>query len=84
MQEGVGDHGHQAVAMQTCPRPPFEVVEAELFLELLMRLLADPTCLDGAGEHLQRRLRRQVGEIVFALAVRTVLSDQPDFFTGIC
>src|ERR1700758_4308442 len=46
-----------------------------------MRLLADPARLDGAGECLERCVRRQVGKIVFALAVRTVLPDQPDFLT---
>src|SRR5689334_23964840 len=81
LEEGVSDHRHQGVAMQSAPRPALEVVETELFLELLMRLFADPARLDGAGEHLERRLRRQIGEVVFALAIRAVLTDQPDFFT---
>jgi hypothetical protein len=43
------------------------VIEAKLFLELLMRLLAQPARLDGCGERLQRGLRRQVREVGSAL-----------------
>jgi hypothetical protein len=46
-EESVGDHGHQGVAMKASPRPPLEVVEAEFFLELLVRLLANPGATTG-------------------------------------
>ena len=39
LQEGVCDHCHERVAVQAMPRAAFEVVEAQFFLELLMRLL---------------------------------------------
>ena len=39
--------------MQATPRSAFEVIEAEFFLQLLMRLLADPTCFDGSGQAAQ-------------------------------
>lgn len=52
LQEGVGDHRHERVAMQTDPGTTFEVVEAEFLLELLMRLLADPACLDRTSQFL--------------------------------
>ena len=45
-----------------------EVVQAEFFLELLMRLFADPAGLDGAGKLLDRSIDWEVGEVVFALA----------------
>ena len=70
LQEGVGYHCHERVAMETSPGTAFEVVKAKLFLELLMRLLADPARLDGAGQFLDRRVRRQVREIVFPLTAR--------------
>src|SRR5450631_3249624 len=38
LEEGVGDHGHQGVSVQPGPGSTFEVVEAKLLLELLMRL----------------------------------------------
>ena len=46
LEEGVGDHGHQGVSVYPRPGSTFEVVEAKLFLELLMRLLTDPSGFD--------------------------------------
>lgn len=40
--------------MQPGPGSPFEVVETELFLELLVCLLADPARLDRASQILDR------------------------------
>ena len=37
--------------MEPFPRSPFEVVEPEFFLRLLVRLLADPPGFDGSGKH---------------------------------
>jgi hypothetical protein len=51
------------------------VIETELFFQLLVRLLVNPSCLDGGGQGAQRRLRRQVGEIVFRLFRQPVISD---------
>ena len=56
LEEGVGDHGHQGVSVQPGPGSTFEVVEAEFLLELLMRLLADPSGFDRGGEHLEARI----------------------------
>src|SRR5919106_5565000 len=47
-----------------------------------MRLLAHPTRLDERRQPFQRRVGRQVGEIVLALARRAVLADQPDLVAG--
>lgn len=49
---------------------------------MLVGLLADPAGLDGAGELLDRRLGRQVGEVVLALACRSMFPDQPDCLAG--
>ena len=46
LEEGVGDHGHQGVSVYPSPGSTFEVVEAKLLLELLMRLLTDPSGFD--------------------------------------
>ena len=79
LEKGEGDHGHKRVSMQTAPGTAFEVIEAEFLLELLMGLLADPARLDGGRQRLQGRVGRQVGEIVFVLACRRALADEPDF-----
>lgn len=82
LQEGESNHAHEAVPVQSLPRPPFEVVEAEFFLELLMGLFADPARLDGPCEPFDRRVRRQVREIIFAFAGRAMFADDPDFLAG--
>ena len=58
LEKGVGHHAEQSMPMQPDPRSPLEVIEAEFLLELLMGLLADPSCLDRPGEVLERRIGR--------------------------
>ena len=65
--------------MPTGQRSPFEVVKPELFLKLLMRLLADPARLDGTCKLHHRGIWGQVGQIVFAVSGRAMSVDQPDF-----
>lgn len=50
LQEGVGDHGHQCVTMKILPGSSLEVIKSEFFFQLLMRLFANPSCLDGGGK----------------------------------
>src|SRR3954453_19704277 len=50
LEVGEGDEGHQGGRVQPRPGAPLEMVETQLLLELLMRLLADPACLDRAGQ----------------------------------
>ena len=57
------------------------MIETEFFLELLVRLFTDPSCLDRGGECLEGGIGRQVRYIVFLLSVRPSLSHEPDFFT---
>ncbi|ESZ55487.1 hypothetical protein X727_33080 [Mesorhizobium sp. L103C119B0] len=59
-----------------------EMVKAEFFLELLMRLFAYPARLDSACELLERGVSGKVGEIIFALAGRAMLADNPDLLAG--
>ena len=60
MQEGVGHHRHQSMSMKARPGSPLKVVEAQFFLELLMRLFTNPSSFDGTGDVLDRGVTRQV------------------------
>ena len=46
LEKGVSDHRHQGVSVQAGQGVAFEVIEAEFLLEVLMRLLANPSGLD--------------------------------------
>lgn len=67
------------MSVESFPRPAFEVVQAEFFLELLMCLFADPARFDGAGQLLDRRVGRQVREVVLAFAGRAMLAHESDW-----
>ena len=77
LEERVGDHRHQRMTMKAVPRPSLEVVETEFLLQLLMGLLANPSCLDGRGQAAQVHSGGQVGKIVFLLAGHALLADEP-------
>jgi len=79
LQEGVSNHCHQDMAMKTLPGSPFEVIKSELLLQLLMRLLTNPSCLNGGGQCAQIRRRREIGEIVFLFPGGTLLANEPSF-----
>ena len=68
LEECISDHRHEDVTVKALPGSPFEVVEAEFLFQLLMRLLADPSRLDGGGERAQVGLGRQVGKVIFLLS----------------
>src|SRR3954453_14370406 len=87
LQVGEGNAGHQRVPVQPGPRAALEVAKAEFLLELLMCLLAGPARLHGSGQspaggRPQRGPRRQVAEVVLALAAVAPLADQPDLRAG--
>ena len=63
--------------MKTLPGSPFEVVEAKFLFHLLMRLLANPPCLDGNGQSAQIGRGRQVGEVILLLSRGPVFADEP-------
>ena len=58
LEEGVGDHCHERVTVKALPGSSLEVIEAEFFFQLLMRLFADPSRLDGGRQGAQVGLRR--------------------------
>jgi hypothetical protein len=68
LQEGHGEHHHERVVVQAVPTPALEVVEAEFFLHLLMRLFADPARLEQPNQALHGSIGGQVGEVVLPLA----------------
>ena len=82
LQEREGEHREQRVMVETEPPPAFEVVEAQLFLHLLVRLLADPPGLDHRGERAERRPQRVIGQVVFPDPVRAFLTHQPREVAG--
>ena len=65
LKEGVSDHRHERMTMQTLPGSAFEVIETKFFFQLLVSLLANPSRLDGGRQGAQVNLRRQIGEIYF-------------------
>ncbi len=68
LEEGIGNHRHQCVSVQSGPGSTFEVIETEFFLELLMRLLTDPSAFDRGGQRFEARVGWQVRHIIFLLA----------------
>ena len=70
------------MAVQALPGPAFEVIETEFFFQLLVRLLANPSRLDGGRQGAQVRLRRQIGEIEFLLSRHPVFADEPSLVAG--
>src|SRR5690348_4294281 len=77
LEERKADERHQRVVVQPAPSPALEVIEPELLLELLVRLLAAPARLDRRGQYAQRRARRVVGQVVLLLARVAPLADEP-------
>lgn len=84
LQIGVGDHCHQRVTMQAMPGSALEVIETQFVLELLMRLLANPTRLDCGGELVEIDRVRQVGQMIFSFARPAPFAHEPRFLAGIC
>ena len=56
LEEGEGELAQKRVVVQAAPAAAFEMVEAQLVLHLLVRLLADPARLDQGGQDLGRRV----------------------------
>src|ERR1700756_5330835 len=70
LEVGERDAGHERVSVQAGPGSPLEVVAPEFLLELLVRLLADPTSLDRRGQMSQRGAGREIAEIVLRSPLR--------------
>jgi len=82
LEEGICDHRHERMTVKALPGSSLEVVKAELFLHLLMSLLAYPSSLYGGRQGAEVCLRRQVGEIVFLLSGHPVFADEPGLLPG--
>ena len=66
LQKGKAQHGERGMMREATPLPAFKVIESELLLEVLMRLLAHPAppnrvgrtaIVDGHMSHLDRHTR---------------------------
>ena len=77
LEEGEGELAQEHVVVQAAPAPTLEVVQPQLFLELLMQLLAYPARLDRDRQGLECRGGGKVGQVVLALAGRAMLPDEP-------
>ena len=82
LEERVSNHRHQRMTMKAVPRPSLEVVEPEFLLQLLMGLLANPSCLDRRSQAAQVHPSGQVGKIVFLLSGHAMLADEPSLVAG--
>ena len=47
LEESVGNHRHERMTVKALPGSPLEVIETKFFFQLLVRLLANPSRLDG-------------------------------------
>jgi len=50
LEKGVSDHRHKRVTVKALPGSALEVIEAEFFFQLLMRLLTNPSRLDSSHQ----------------------------------
>lgn len=58
LQEGVGHHRHQGMAVKSGPGSSLEVIQPQLLFELLMGLFAYPARFDRASQNLDWCLGR--------------------------
>ena len=79
LQEGIGDRADHQVMLPPRIAPPFEVVEAELRLEILVVLFDGPPVVRQPHHLRERRRGGQRDEVVFAAASgpEPALAEQP-------
>ena len=82
LEKGVSDHCHERMTVKALPGSSLEVIETELFFELLMSLLTNPSRLDGRRQGGQVGRRREIGEIVLLLSRHPVFADKPNLVPG--
>src|SRR5262249_10581477 len=76
-QKAIRQQGHTHVVVQAPPRAPLEVVQAQLFLQLLIPLLHRPAALPQSDSLLAAGVRRQVRERILDLAIRLLFDQKP-------
>src|SRR3712207_8388215 len=64
LEQGEGELAQEGVVVQPAPAPALEMVQPQLVLELLVRLLADPARLDRGRQDLEGDVGREVREVV--------------------
>jgi hypothetical protein len=69
--------------VQAAPRTPLVVIQPQLLLHLLVRLLARPARLDRSGQPLARSADGIIRQVVSAFSVLPFLADQPDAFAWV-
>lgn len=77
LEEAEREHAEERVAVKSPPAAPFVVVEPELVLHLLVRLLAAPARLDGPGQRAAPGAGRMIAQVVLALSARSAFADEP-------
>src|SRR5262249_32031400 len=76
-QESIGEHHQAGVVMIPAPRPALEMIQAQLFLHLLVALLHRPAALPEPDRLEPTRRRRQIREGELDLAVGLLLDQEP-------
>jgi hypothetical protein len=62
LQQGMSDNDYERVPVKRCPRAALHAFEPEFFLQLLVRLLANPSGFGGSRKLSERAAGRQVGQ----------------------
>src|SRR3954447_5068533 len=77
-EEPIGQHHQAGVVMEPAPRPALEMIQAQLFLHLLVALLHRPAALPEPDRLEPARPPRQGSESGPGLAVGLLLDQQPE------
>ena len=83
LKKSVRDQREQAMMVQAAPRTPLVVIQPQLLLHLLMRLLARPARLDRSGQPAPGRGDGMIRQVVSAFSLLPFLADQPDAFAWV-
>src|SRR5918994_3729037 len=80
LEPRVGERREDDVTLPPRQGTPFEVIEAEFVLQLLILLFDRPALVRQSDQRAQRRRRRQVDEIVLGPVARpeSALAEEPD------
>src|SRR5512135_1801729 len=82
LQEGEGELAEKRMVVQAAPASTLEMIEPQFVLHRLVHLLADPARLNQGRQPLKRHVGGEVGQVIFSLAARAMLADQPNLRTG--
>lgn len=77
LEKREGEHREQRMVMQAQPTAPFEMIESEFFLHLLVGLLTHPPRFDRRRQRTERCSGWMIREVILPFAVATPFADQP-------